>query len=95
MAPEQLAGGQVVAAADVWALGVTLFEALTGTLPFTARTAAGLLRATVRDHAASMARLAAGAPPALASLAAAMMTARRRRGPRMTELAASLRAIAS
>jgi eukaryotic-like serine/threonine-protein kinase len=35
MAPEQLSDGAVAPSVDIWALGVTLFEAATGTLPFT------------------------------------------------------------
>ncbi len=34
MAPEQLADGLITPAADIWALGVILFEAATGQLPF-------------------------------------------------------------
>lgn len=34
LAPEQFGGGEVDARADVWALGVVLFECLTGELPF-------------------------------------------------------------
>jgi eukaryotic-like serine/threonine-protein kinase len=34
MAPEQLTGGLVAPCVDVWALGVMMFEAVTGTLPF-------------------------------------------------------------
>ena len=41
MAPEQVQGGQVAAAADVYAYGVVLFELATGRLPFVASTLMG------------------------------------------------------
>jgi len=39
MAPEQLTGGALSPATDIYALGVVLFEALTGTVPFQGETA--------------------------------------------------------
>jgi serine/threonine protein kinase len=37
MAPEQIEGGEVTPAADIYALGVVMFELLTGHLPFSDR----------------------------------------------------------
>jgi hypothetical protein len=52
VSPERLAGDQATAAADVWAVGVMLWEALAGRHPFRSSNATGTTR-----------RIRAGAPP--------------------------------
>jgi tRNA A-37 threonylcarbamoyl transferase component Bud32 len=52
LAPEQIQDpGNVDARADVWALGVVLFELISGGLPFTAETLSGVLVSIVCDAA--------------------------------------------
>ena len=57
MAPEQLAGALATAAGDAYALGVMMFELLSGRRPHKAATLGELLRATVSEAPASLARL--------------------------------------
>ena len=44
MAPEQASGGEVGPPADIYSLGIVLYECLTGQLPFDAQTTAEVLR---------------------------------------------------
>ena len=48
LAPERAAGDQATVASDLWAVGVVLYEALTGRPPFEADTAVGLAIAAER-----------------------------------------------
>jgi serine/threonine protein kinase len=48
LAPERAAGEQATVASDLWAVGVVLYEALTGRPPFDAETALGLAMAAER-----------------------------------------------
>jgi len=67
MAPEQLAGEPASAATDTYALGVMLFELLTGRRPHQAATLGELLKATANEAPAALAALRPDLPaPVLA-----------------------------
>lgn len=57
MAPEQLAGGDVGPAADLYGLGATLFELLAGRRPHEAANLGALLRAVAGEPAPDLAQL--------------------------------------
>jgi serine/threonine-protein kinase len=68
MAPEQLAGAPVDGRCDLYALGVVLFELLTGRLPFEAGSLGELLRAITAQPPPSLQQLRPELPPAVDEL---------------------------
>jgi serine/threonine-protein kinase len=95
MAPEQLADGALDARADLYSLGVVLFELLAGRLPHEADSLGELLRRVSRLPAPDLATLQPQVPSDLAQLVARVLDKDpARRPPDATALAAQLRAIA-
>jgi serine/threonine-protein kinase len=66
MAPEVLAGEEAGPPADVWALGVTLYELLTGEKPFRGKNAEELFAAISRGRYRRVRSIAGGVPRRLA-----------------------------
>ncbi len=76
MAPEQLAGAAATARSDLYALGVMLYQLLTGRLPHDGASMGELLRRVADDPAPDLLQLRPDLPPALAALLARLMVRR-------------------
>jgi serine/threonine protein kinase/photosystem II stability/assembly factor-like uncharacterized protein len=88
MAPEVLAGGPAGYACDIWGLGVILYEAVAGQLPFKGQTAYELSAAILRESPASF---TASVPPGLAATILRCLTKEpERRFQRGSEVRAAL-----
>jgi serine/threonine-protein kinase len=76
MAPEQLAGAVPSVRTDLYALGVMLFQLLTGRLPHEAPSMGELLRQVASDPAPDLALLRPTLPPELSALVAGLLAKR-------------------
>jgi eukaryotic-like serine/threonine-protein kinase len=65
MAPEQLEGGEAGVRSDVWALGATLYEMVTGKPPFTGKSQESLIAAISEKEPAPITDAQPDTPPAL------------------------------
>ena len=68
MSPEQARGDALDARSDVFALGIVLYEMLSGHRPFGGNSAAEVIAAVLRDLPRPIAEVAPETPPALATL---------------------------
>ncbi|NOY90490.1 MAG: protein kinase, partial [Deltaproteobacteria bacterium] len=72
--PEQIAGSRVDARADLWALGVTLFETLAGRPPFVGGDFAALVGAILTQEPPHLRALVPEVPATLANAVAAVLS---------------------
>lgn len=70
MAPEQLSGAPVDARSDVYAFGVTLYQLLTGRLPFEAASLGALMQRIAQERTPDIRDCQPSLPPALATIVA-------------------------
>ncbi|MFP2929398.1 protein kinase domain-containing protein, partial [Pyxidicoccus sp. 3LG] len=80
MAPEQIEGGEVDARADLYAIGLVLYQLLTGEPPFTGETAMAVAFARLRQPPPDP-RLRAAVPDALAELVLGCLSREREARP--------------
>jgi serine/threonine protein kinase/tetratricopeptide (TPR) repeat protein len=73
MSPEVMLGGTVGPAADVFALGIMLYEMVTGEQPFEAPTVMGVLARIATDDPVPMTSLDPTVPPGLEALVQSML----------------------
>ncbi|NBC31777.1 MAG: protein kinase [Alphaproteobacteria bacterium] len=92
MAPEQFSGGSVDNRTDLFAVGVVLFELVTGTRPFQARGLPDLMHAVISGPQPDPTRHKAGLPPGLvAVIRQALARAPEERFATAADFAAALR----
>lgn len=94
MPPEQAQGGEITAAGDVYSLGITIYEMLTGTRPFTGATPIAIIAKHIHEPLPDPRRqvrgIFRGIPPRLVRLIRAMTEKEPRLRPKYEEIITAL-----
>ena len=93
MSPEHVSGHSVGPPSDIFALGIVLYELITGQHPFRAETLVGYLHAITLQTPPPLSRLRTEVPAALDELILRMLHKEARKRPTAAELAEALREI--
>ena len=94
LSPEQARGEAVTTASDVFALGILLYELLTGQHPFHAPSPLAVLHSITSDAPVPPSRLGLEVPPAMDQLVLECLQKDARMRPTTAEIAARLRGAA-
>lgn len=73
MSPEQCTGGKVGPASDIFSLGVTLYQMISGELPFRGESSMGLIKSICTDDPPRLNKAVFGVPDDVARLVAFLM----------------------
>jgi predicted ATPase len=93
MSPEQARGEPAGPAADLFALGIILFEMLTGRRPFTGDSTLAVLHGIVSEHPAPLARLRPALPSSLDALVLRLLAKNPAQRPTAQETATELESL--